>query len=100
MGINNQEMTTHLRIVSVLSSVENMLGTNLKVTYKKKKFNNTYNGVYFTHSYELFLNKKYVSTLYGDNIVYRKYIYNIIKSKLRVVCRLKRKKKPRVYVRF
>lgn len=101
MGINKQEMSTHLVIMRTLSNVNEKLGKHLRVTYKKKLFKNTYNGRYFTHCYELYLNTKYVTTIYDNQDLLRKYyIEDIVRSKLKVVCRLKRKKKPRKYVRF
>lgn len=100
MSINKPEMSMHLRIMHTLSQISNRLGKHLQVTYKKKRFKNTYRGIYFTHCYEIYLNNQYVDTVYGDNIFYSFSIETLIKKRLKIVCRLKRKKNLRRYVRF
>ena len=101
MGINNQEMSAHLLILGILSKASNSLGKNLTISYKKKKFENEYRGIYFTDCYELYLNKKYITTVYGDTIRHNSYyIVKVIKVKLKPVCKLKRIKDGRKFVRI
>lgn len=103
MGINKPEMSAHVIIMGTLTRVSDILGKHLIVSYKKKKFNNEYKGVYFTHCYELFLNKKYIITVYGDGLLlYGAHlsIAKAIRDKLKPVCKLKRKKNVKKFVKI
>lgn len=100
MSINKPEMSMHLRIMHTLFRISNELGKHLKVTYKKKQFKNSYRGKYFTHYYEIYLNKKYVCNVYGDMILSEYYMKDKIREKLVIVCRLRRKRNVKKYVRF
>lgn len=103
MSINKQEMSAHLLIMGTLARVSGILGKHLVVSYKKKKFNNKYQDIYYTHCYELFLNKKYITTIYGNGILLWGAHFSIaktIREKLKPVCKLKRIKNVKKRVKI
>lgn len=89
-----------MKIMRSFSQITNRLGKHLRVTYKKKIFKYTHKGMYFTHSYEIYLNKQYIDTVYGLTIYLDYYIENLIRKRLKIICKLKRKKNLKRYVRL
>lgn len=93
MGHNFKQIQLHYKITKCFHFVLKVIlnSNDLKLTYRRFPFKNSYKGEYFTNYHKLYLNDKIIGNLYGNEIYDCKKIKDLVMDNIIFVFKLRKK---------